>query len=636
MTTTAVAQTSTEQAAAWIRELDISTTVSPQVVLHGNIRDRYLVPGPTGPRLTDLLGVLWSVAEPAGYPCLVVVDPLDGMRSFPPVPAAAASSAAAAATAAAGRDVQPNPQRLTDVGDLLRTMAVPRWGDPAAGGHGGPPPAPARAMLVLDYASRLRVDAGSLSAAEHRLFAAAEKASHEAVPLPGAEGSRYYNQVVWVTASERDLPVWLTAHNSAIRRIAVPQPDFGERATACRLLLERSHEAFQALDPAEQTVVVNRLAAATDGLGLRNLWDINQLVRRLRTPLGQIEDAARSYQLGVVDTPWKKPHLRDRLVTAATTLGTRVMGQQAAVQRSVDIVMRAAMGLSGAQGAERGSRPRGILFFAGPSGVGKTELAKAITELVFGDESAYIRFDMSEFSAEHASDRLIGAPPGYVGHDAGGELTNAVRQRPFSLVLFDEIEKAHPRILDKFLQILEDGRLTDGAGSTTYFTETLLVFTSNLGIYVDAPGGGRRLNVTEEMEPAEAEERIRAAISRHFTEVLNRPELLNRLGDNIVVFDRISRPVAEQIFDHLLVRIVERVHREHGVTVSVAADVRRQLLDHACGDLSKGGRGIGSALETSFVNPLARELFLRRHALAPTVEVVALGRTGASWEMTLS
>ena len=123
--------------------------------------------------------------------------------------------------------------------------------------------------------------------------------------------------------------------------------------------------------------------------------------------------------------------------------------------------------------------------------MGKTELAKTLTQLIFGDDRAYIRFDMSEFAEEHTGARLLGAPPGYIGYDAGGELTNAVREKPFAVVLFDEIEKAHPRILDKFLQILEDGRLTDGRGETAYFSEAILVFTSNLGIYVQDEHGER-------------------------------------------------------------------------------------------------------------------------------------------------
>ena len=171
-------------------------------------------------------------------------------------------------------------------------------------------------------------------------------------------------------------------------------------------------------------------------------------------------------------------------------------GQRPAVTKTIDILMRSVMGLTGAQARASGNRPRGVLFFAGPTGVGKTELAKTLTQLIFGDERAYIRFDMSEFAEEHTGARLLGAPPGYIGYDAGGELTNAVREKPFSVVLFDEIEKAHPRILDKFLQILEDGRLTDGRGETAYFSEAILVFTSNLGITVEDEHGRRVQSVS--------------------------------------------------------------------------------------------------------------------------------------------
>jgi ATP-dependent Clp protease ATP-binding subunit ClpB len=129
----------------------------------------------------------------------------------------------------------------------------------------------------------------------------------------------------------------------------------------------------------------------------------------------------------VIDSPWRREYLRNRIVAGETSVARRVIGQQQAVTKTLDILKRAALGLSGAQASRTSSRPRGVLFFAGPTGVGKTELAKSISAMVFGDESAYLRFDMSEFAAEHAGDRLIGAPPGYVGFEAGGELTNAVR-----------------------------------------------------------------------------------------------------------------------------------------------------------------------------------------------------------------
>ena len=250
-----------------------------------------------------------------------------------------------------------------------------------------------------------------------------------------------------------------------------------------------------------------------------------------------------------------------------------------------------------------------MLFFAGPTGVGKTELAKALTHLVFGDENAYIRFDMSEFAEEHAGARLLGAPPGYVGYDAGGELTNAVRAKPFSVILFDEIEKAHPRILDKFLQILEDGRLTDGRGDTTYFSEAIIVFTSNLGIYVEDEQGRRVQNVHATDAQEVVEERVRQSIQDYFKFRLSRPEILNRLGDNIVVFGFITPIIGGQIMDGMLANIVARVHEEHKVDLVIPDAIRAQLRTECTKDLSNGGRGVGNRLESAFINPLSRALF---------------------------
>jgi ATP-dependent Clp protease ATP-binding subunit ClpB len=267
------------------------------------------------------------------------------------------------------------------------------------------------------------------------------------------------------------------------------------------------------------------------------------------------------------------------------------------------------MGLTGAQTRSSGNRPRGVLFFAGPTGVGKTELAKTLTELIFGDERAYIRFDMSEFAEEHTGARLLGAPPGYIGYDAGGELTNAVREKPFSVVLFDEIEKAHPRILDKFLQILEDGRLTDGRGETAYFSEAILVFTSNLGIYVEDDHGRRIQNVSLDDPQDVVESRVRGAIQDYFKFRLSRPEILNRIGDNIVVFGFITPGVAAQIFAGMLRNVQARVRNEHKVELAIDEAVRARLQDLCTRDLSNGGRGIGNRLESLFVNPLSRALF---------------------------
>jgi AAA domain (Cdc48 subfamily) len=238
-----------------------------------------------------------------------------------------------------------------------------------------------------------------------------------------------------VLDSERDVPRWFALHNEALRSIMLPLPDAGERRALADRLMPQP-------DDRENTgqTAAKILAEQTAGM---TLVAVNRTVAIARDQgLGpeRIEDAARSYRVGVTDNPWRASYLTARLRTEVAALAddpapgsrsvlrSRVVGQEVAVRKALDILIRSATGLTAAQAQSSATRPRGILFFAGPTGVGKTELAKALTRLLFDDERFYVRFDMSEFSAEHAADRLIGAPPGYVGHDAGGELTNAVRQ----------------------------------------------------------------------------------------------------------------------------------------------------------------------------------------------------------------
>ena len=575
----------------WIADLYRLLGIRPQFVLSGQIRDIVLAPLDGQAVLLPLLDSLWEALALRGYQFLLVYDRVDGVRIHPSTPAARQCAHHAL-----------NLELNADTTPVSLSRLLTDYVRPLLGGN-------LRAAVVMDYASRLPVSVQQLSDAEHEFFTACEKLAHSTHPIVTADAAApLFNPMLWLCNRENDLPSWFTLDNEPIHRLTLPLPDFETRQRAAPPLAEY-FGGHASASTAELAAFANTFAQLTEGMSLHSLFAIAQLADAQRLTLAEIADAVRCFKIGVLDNPWKKPYLRDRIRTALDVIGQRVKGQQPAIVKTVDILMRSVMGLTGAQAASTSGRPRGALFFAGPTGVGKTELARALTAHLFGDERAYIRFDMSEFAAEHADARLMGAPPGYVGYDAGGELTNAVKAKPFSVILFDEIEKAHPRILDKFLQILEDGRLTDGRGATVYFSEALLIFTSNLGIYVLDDQGRRQLNIQAGEPYADVERKVRAAIVDYFKFTLGRPELLNRIGDNIVVFDFIQPAIAEQIFTGMVANVVQRVAEEHDVILHIAPEARQQLLAWCTHDLSDGGRGIGNRLETTLVNPLARVLF---------------------------
>ena len=581
----------------WIRDLVRFLPIRSQFVVAGNIRDTFLTPLESSTTLAPLLRCLWVHLSALGYRFMLVYDPVDGVRPYPNEP-----GAVEVATESFDLKLTDGamPMSLENLIGVMRKAAALR---------------DARCLLVVDFASRLARAPDHLDAAEHRFFVAAERSSLAANPIvpkgvqPGTpEGKALFNPILWLVNRPQDLPSWLTLDSTRVSVLTVSLPDFETRMAAAAQL-GGIFAGYDAGAADAQHRFAQTFAQLTDGLPLVALADIAQLADRLGLSFHDVDDAVRAYKVGAAENPWKKDYLRERIAGALPFIESRVRGQRAAVTKTIDILMRSAMGLTGAQTRSTGNRPRGVLFFAGPTGVGKTELAKTLTELVFGDERAYVRFDMSEFAEEHTGARLLGAPPGYIGYDAGGELTNAVREKPFSVVLFDEIEKAHPRILDKFLQILEDGRLTDGRGETAYFSEAILVFTSNLGITVEDEHGRRVQNVAQDDPHDVVEARVRGAIQDYFKFRLSRPEILNRIGDNIVVFGFITPDVAAQIFDGMLQNVATRVRNEHKVELHLPDEVRTRLRDACIRDLANGGRGIGNRLESMFVNPLSRALF---------------------------
>jgi ATP-dependent Clp protease ATP-binding subunit ClpB len=274
---------------------------------------------------------------------------------------------------------------------------------------------------------------------------------------------------------------------------------------------------------------------------------------------------------------------QEKLLEMEDRIGQRLIGQSQAVQTVADAVRRARAGISDPH------RPTGSFLFLGPTGVGKTELAKALAEFLFDDEAAMIRIDMSEYSEKHAVSRLVGAPPGYVGYDQGGQLTEAVRRRPYSVILLDEVEKAHPEIFNILLQVLDDGRLTDGQGRTVDFRNTILILTSNLGSqFITDPT----------MDDDERREQVLAQVR-----IVFKPEFLNRL-DDIVVFNQLSREDLAQIVTLNLKRLNARL-ADRRITVEVTPAAQEWLSDRGY-DPIYGARPLRRLIQTTMEDQLAR------------------------------
>lgn len=382
-----------------------------------------------------------------------------------------------------------------------------------------------------------------------------------------------------------------------------------EIITAIRELKERQERAKTDAAKAEREGDLSRAAELKYGMLINLDNDIkekNEELTAIQQDGGLLKEEVGAEDVAEVVAKWTGiPVARmlegevEKLLTMEDRISQRVIGQNEAIVAVADAVRRARSGL------QDPNRPIGSFIFMGPTGVGKTELARALAEFLFDDEQAMVRVDMSEYMERHSVARLIGAPPGYVGYEEGGYLTESVRRRPYSVVLFDEIEKAHPEVFNALLQILDDGRLTDGKGRTVDFKNTIIIMTSNIGSADIQNLAGR----DEEMMRT----RVLEALRQHF-----KPEFLNRL-DDIMIFHSLDREQIKQIVDIQIRRLNKRLEdNKLSLTLDPAA---REALAGEGFDPAFGARPLKRAIQRLIENPLAMEILAGNFQAGDTIEV---------------
>ena len=474
-------------------------------------------------------------------------------------------------------------------------------------------------VYIIDWSQYLFTEGNSLPEKERKWITIISKMLRDSEKeFTFSSIQKQSSIILFLLNGHSTLPASLVVGNPLINSISVSLPERTDK----EFFINKYIDTFNFENEIDNEIKKADFIDSLDNLTIRDLTQLIKLSHQTEDALSP-NKLINMYKYGLTSSPWEELS-KDKLSKTKDVLSERVKGQDEAIEKLTKVVIRAFTGLSGLHHSAKQKKPKGTLFFVGPTGVGKTELAKSLAEFLFGDEEACLRFDMSEYSHEHADQRLVGAPPGYVGYEKGGQLTNAIKDKPFSVILFDEIEKAHPKILDKFLQILEDGRLTDGKGETVSFSESIIIFTSNIG----AAGESDQSESKIDMNYSKLVDYFKNEVTHHFNAPdseggLGRPELLNRIGDNIVVFNyitsndvmqKIAKAKLKPLYNFIKERFKMELHFENEDS-SLKALIGKVNKEH-------GGRGILNVIEPNIIDPLSEFIFENRDEFYPGKKIV--------------